>query len=72
LSSFVSLNDFTKLEKFTKKVLEKANIKSQIYKILIIPNQNIAIKKLEKLVNKTPDLKNPKIKKGRKKIIFIH
>jgi hypothetical protein len=70
LSSLISLSEFTKLEKVFRKILEKTRIKNEIYKILIVPNQNISIKKLERLVNKTPELKHIPEEKDGKKIIF--
>jgi len=70
LSSIISSTDFKKLERFSRKTLEKIGIKNEIYRMLIVPKQKIVLKRLEKLVNKTPELKNPKTKKDGKKIIF--
>lgn len=69
MSSFITPINYKKLERFFRKILEKGNVKNNVYKILIIPTQKIAIKKIERQIKKTPNLKI-KAKSNSKKIIF--
>jgi len=69
LSHFITSVEYKKLERFLRKFLEKVNLKTNAYKIVITPAQKIAINKLETQVKNTPSLKIKK-KTDSKNIIF--
>jgi len=69
LPSFISQVDYKKLERFLRKILGRGNLKNEVYKLLITPTQKVSIKKLEKQIKKTSNLKIPP-ESNSKKIIF--
>ena len=72
MSSLISANEFKKLERLLRKVTEKIRFKNYLYRLLIIPNQEIRLKKIKGIVNHSPELKHPEFKKttSSKKIVF--
>ena len=67
MPSFISSIEYKKLEKNFRKILEKIHVKHVFYKMLIVPSQEIALHKLRKIVNNSPNLEK---KNTGKKIIF--
>jgi hypothetical protein len=67
MSSFISSVEKRKVKFMLKKILEYSHLKLQVYKLLIIPSQEIALQRLQKVVKNS----NPQDKKDTgKKIVF--
>ena len=67
MAAYISSVEYKKLERVLRKILDKIHVKHLLYKILIIPSQEIALRRLKKIVSNSP--KQEKKFTG-KKIIF--
>jgi hypothetical protein len=66
-STFISKEEQKKIEIFFKKILEALKIKLYVYKLLILPSQQIALYRIRKIIkNSSPSSKNT----SGKKILF--
>lgn len=67
--AIISNLKFVKIEQFLRKILDTLHMKLVVYKIIIIPAQEIALHRLRKIMNNS-SISEKKDKNGKKN--FIH
>jgi len=67
LLKLISSVEQKKIEIFLRKILDALRIKHFVYRMLIVPNQKIALRRLRKIINNSPAIEN---KYSGKKVLF--